>query len=132
MADLILLLHALYVLGVVVPIPLILLGAWRGWRFVRNRWFRRAHVGMIGIVVVETLWQIACPLTVLEAWFRDRMAPEVSTPSFLARWVSRWLYYNWPPAVFTALYLATGAVVVVLYVLVPPANDENENDTIHA
>ncbi len=38
----------------------------------------------------------------------------------LAGWVSRWLYYNWPPAVFTAIYLATAALVVVLYVLVSP------------
>ncbi len=124
MADLILVVHALYVLGIVVPIPLILLGAWRGWRFVGNRWFRRMHLAMIGVVVLETLLQVACPLTVLEVGFRDRMAPEVSPPSFLAHWVRRWLYYNWPPRVFTAIYLATGALVVVLYVLVPPTPKE--------
>ena len=67
LADLILIAHGAVVLFIVAGLPAIWIGASCGWRWVRNFWFRVAHLAAIVFVAAEALLGIACPLTVWEA-----------------------------------------------------------------
>ena len=115
-ADAILLVHAAFVLFVVAALPAVWLGAALGWRWVFNRGFRGAHLAAIGFVVIETLLGYACPLTIWE----DALRGASSDKGFVARWVHAWLYWNWPPWVFTTLYVAFGIAVLATWILLPP------------
>ena len=52
-ADAILVMHVLFVAFVVIGLLLIHLGKTRGWFWVRNPWFRLAHVAAIGVVTLQ-------------------------------------------------------------------------------
>ena len=121
MADLILLIHFLYLLGVIIPVPLIILGRFLGWGYIRNKWFRRIHLAMVLAVVVQVPFQILCPLTVLEQRFREMGGEAGPGKSFVSHWVSRLLYFDFPSWVFSVLYLAFGMIVIVLYIRIPPS-----------
>lgn len=119
-ADVVLVCHFAFVLFVVGGFALILAGAALGWRWVRNRAFRYAHLGAIVFVAAEALVGMACPLTVWEDMLR-RASPD--GPSFVGRWVSRLLYYSLPEWVFTTAYVVFAIAVAVTFWLVPPGED---------
>lgn len=120
LADVVLVVHFAFVLSVVGGFALILAGAALGWRWVRNRAFRYAHLAAIVFVAAESLVGIACPLTVWEHVLR-RTAPD--GPSFVAHWVSRLLYYDLPGWAFTTGYVVFASAVAVTFWLVPPGGD---------
>lgn len=120
LADIILVVHALFILGVVVPVPLIVLGGWLGWPFVRHWWFRLAHLAMIGIVVAESFLNVRCPLTVWEQAARRQSGEAVSDEAFIAHWLHRLFFFDAPGWVFTATYAAFGLLVVALLLIYPP------------
>jgi hypothetical protein len=120
LADIVLVVHFAFVLFVVGGFAAILVGAAAGWRWVRNRAFRYAHLGAIVFVAAEALVGIACPLTVWENLLR-RVGPD--GPSFVGRWVSRLLYYDLPEWVFTSAYIVFAIAVAVTLWLVPPGGD---------
>src|SRR5262245_32681004 len=117
LADLILLVHFAFVAFIVGGFALILAGAALGWGWIRNRAFRYAHFGAIVFVAAEALAGLACPLTVWENLLR-RVGPEA--PSFVARWVSRLFYYDFPEWLFTLAYSLFAMAVAVTLWLVPP------------
>jgi hypothetical protein len=117
LADAILVVHFAFVAFVVGGFALILAGALAGWRWVRNRTFRYAHLGAIVFVAAEALLGIACPLTVWEDALR-RASPDA--PGFVARWVGRLLYYDLPAWVFTTAYVVFAIAVAVTLRLLPP------------
>lgn len=123
LADAVLLVHFAFVLFVVGGFALVLAGGALGWRWVRNRRFRYAHLAAIAFVAFESLAGIACPLTVWENALR-RAGPEA--PSFVGRWVSRLLYYDLPEWVFTVAYVAFAIAVAVTFRLVPPRKRAGE------
>ena len=69
-ANVVALVHILYFLFVVFGLLLTLTGALRRWRWVRNFWFRAAHVALIGTVLIEDWMGWECPLIPLEEWLR--------------------------------------------------------------
>jgi hypothetical protein len=115
-ADALLVLHFAIVVFIVGGLLLTWAGAWLGWRWVRNSWFRYAHLGAIVFVALEALVGMMCPLTLLEDALRGGARPD----SFVGRWVQRLLYYRAPEWVFTALYVAWAAATVLTLRLVPP------------
>jgi polyferredoxin len=115
-ADVILVLHFAIVVFIVGGLIAVWLGAGLGWRWVRNPWFRYAHLGAIAFVAGEALLGIACPLTVWEDLARGGLRPE----SFVGRWVRRLLFYEAPPWVFTAAYIAWALATLATLRLVPP------------
>lgn len=120
-ADVLLIVHFLYVLCIVLPVPLILIGGLRRWPFVRNPWFRNIHLGMVGIVIVQTLFGLFCPLTTWEQNLRRSVGEGTYyEKSFIEHWVGRMLYYDFPPWVFATVYLVFGCFVIALYFLIPP------------
>jgi hypothetical protein len=115
-ADLILVLHFAFVLFIVGGLAVIWTGAGLGWRWVRNLWFRVAHLAAILFVAGEALAGVWCPLTVWEDALRG-IRPETS---FIARWIHRILFYSFPEWVFTISYLAFALIVATTWWLVRP------------
>ena len=120
-ADLILLVHALFVLFVVVGLAMVLLGANRGWIWVRNPIFRWAHLGAIVVVMSLTAMGIVCPLTSLEMYFRARGGDLVYVGSFIAHWLEFLLYYTAPSWVWLLAYGLFTAVVAWCWFAIPPS-----------
>ncbi len=117
LADTILVLHALVVLFIVGGLIAIWAGAARKRGWVRNRAFRIAHLGAIGVVAALAVLGVPCPLTVLEDWLRTgRAGPQ----GFIQRWMSALLYYDFPAWVFAAAYVAFLLVVVLTWRRIPP------------
>jgi hypothetical protein len=117
LADLILALHVAYVLFVIGGLALIWLGIARGWRWVRNLWFRLLHLAAIGLVAAEALIGLACPLTVLEDWLRSA---DYAGSGFLERWVHRILFWDFPSWVFALVYLIFAFLAVLTWRRWPP------------
>lgn len=117
LADLILLVHFAFVLFVVLGLPAVWIGAALRWRWVRNFWFRLAHLGAILFVAAESLLGRVCPLTVWEDLLRGGSANETS---FMQRWVSRLLYHDFPEQAFTVAYVIFAAATAVTFWLVRP------------
>jgi hypothetical protein len=116
MADVLLVVHFAIAAFIVAGLVVTWLGAALGWAWIRNRWFRYAHLAAIAFVAAEALLGVACPLTVWE----DVLRGNVQAESFVGRWVRRVLYYDAPPWVFTAAYVAWAAATLVTLKLVPP------------
>src|SRR5437763_16560515 len=83
LADLVVAVHSAYVAFVVVGQVLIWVGLWRGWRWVRDWWFRVAHLVAIAIVAAEAVFNIACPLTTWEQRLRQLAGDGVSRGTFV-------------------------------------------------
>lgn len=126
LANLILFFHFAYVLGVIIPIPCILLGAWRNWTWVRWPWLRNLHLGMILLVVFEAILGMICPLTEWEAALRRKSGTAASPypEGFLAAWVSKILFSDFEAWVYTLMYVTTALIVIDLYILIPPRKNQ--------
>ena len=119
-ADGMLVTHVLFVLFVVLGLVLIYVGKFRVWRWVRNPWFRLAHVLGIGVVVVQSWLGIVCPLTIWEMELRRKAGQAAYEGSFITHWLNELLYYQAPPWVFIVCYTFFGAMVLGSWFLVRP------------
>jgi hypothetical protein len=120
LADVIVVLHAAYVSFVVFGLVLILVGAVLHWGWVRNFWFRGIHLVMIGIVVLEALFGIVCPLTHWEKQLRVKAGEAAYAGDFIGNWAHRLIFYDAPPWVFTTIYILFGLAVLAAFILAPP------------
>jgi hypothetical protein len=119
-ADALLLLHVLVVLFIVVGLLLIVAGGARGWSWVRNPWFRLAHLLAVGVVVAQVWAGEICPLTIWEQALRRRAGSAAYSGSFIAHWLERALYYDAPTWVFVLCYTLFGLVVAAGWYRVRP------------
>jgi hypothetical protein len=103
-ADLLLITHLGFVAFVIVGLVLILCGGYCGWRWIRNPWFRAAHLAGIVLVAVQAWCGVICPLTTLEMHLRERAGDQTYEGSFIAHWLQKLLYYEAPPWVFIVCY----------------------------
>jgi len=120
LADVVVAIHVAYVSFVVVGELAILLGAWLGWGWVRNRWFRVAHLLAIAIVAYEAINNIECPLTGWEYQLRRLAGQDVSGETFVGRLLHSVLFYEMPAWAFTTMYVGFAVLVLGTLVLVPP------------
>ena len=119
-ADIIVLIHFIYVLFTVLGEVIILLGGLLKWQWVRNRIFRLTHVAAVLIVAFEALGGIFCPLTTLEYTYRQKAGQEVDRAmSFVARLIHRIIFYDFPEIFFIILYAAFGTLVLLTLIFVP-------------
>jgi hypothetical protein len=121
-ADLILVVHFAFVSFVVGGLAVTWIGAALRWRWVRNWWFRVAHLGAICFVASEALLGVMCPLTVWEDALRGR----AGETAFIARWVHRVMFYDLPEWVFTAAYVLFAFVVALTWWFVRPQRRQAE------
>lgn len=119
-ADLILILHAAFVVFVVGGLLLVYCGGWRGWSWVRRRTFRLLHLAAVALVVVQSWLGLVCPLTTWEMALRQRAGQPLYDGSFIAHWLQRLLYYEAPGWVFILVYTVFGALVLASWFLVRP------------
>lgn len=128
LADAILALHFGFVAFVVLGLVMIYLGGALGWRWVRNRGFRLTHLAAMGIVVVEALAGIVCPLTDWEIALRRAAGQPAYEESFMETWVGRLMFFDFEPWVFTLAYVLFFIAIVASFWLVPPDWRRHRND----
>ena len=119
-ADAVLFLHVLFVVFVVAGLVLILAGKLLNWQWVRNAWFRIAHIAAIGVVVLQSWFGAICPLTTLEMTLRQRAGDATYSGTFISHWLESILYYQAPAWVFAVCYTIFGALVLLSWFWVRP------------
>lgn len=98
-----------------VAVPL---GAWRGWPFVREFWWRLVHLASLFAVALQALLGRACFLTI---WQSAIEADQPSAPPpMIATWINRVLYWPLPLWVFAVGYVVVFVYVLLLWRWVPP------------
>jgi hypothetical protein len=115
LAELILAVHLLVIGFNVFGLVAVPLGAWRGWRFVRVRWWRVLHLVSLGLVALQALAGRACLLTI---WQQD-LTGTAHTPLIMG-WINRVIFWPLPIWAFTVGYVAVAAYAVALFWIVPP------------
>lgn len=120
LADTVLMTHVGFVAFVIGGLLLILCGGACGWRWVRNPWFRAAHLAAIGAVVAQAWLGIVCPLTTLEMWLRERAGDLTYEGTFIAHWLQRILYFDAPGWVFAVAYTLFALAVGGSWLGIPP------------
>lgn len=121
LADGVLALHVALVVFVVGGLVLVIFGNLRQWRWVNNLWFRLVHLGAIASVVLEAWLGFDCPLTTLEMWLRARAGAIPYGGGFIEHWLSRILFYDASPWVFSIAYSVFGLLVLATRFYFPPA-----------
>jgi uncharacterized protein DUF2784 len=120
LADLIVAIHAAYVAFVVIGLVLILVGVACRWGWVRNWWFRVAHLVAILIVAAEALLDYPCPLTEWEYRLREMGGQAVSGGTFIGDLLHNLIFYDAPPWAFTFAYVAFALAVALTFLIAPP------------
>lgn len=121
LATAVLAMHVGFVMFVVAGLPLIFIGAARGWGWVRNLRLRVLHLAAIAFVALQAWLGIACPLTTLEQWLRVRAGATVYEGEFIVHWLRTLIFIEAPPWAFTAAYTGFAALVALAWWRVPPA-----------
>jgi glucan phosphoethanolaminetransferase (alkaline phosphatase superfamily) len=119
-ADIILFIHALFVVFLVFGLLLVFAGKLFSWSWVRNLWFRLAHLLGIFVVILQSWIGVTCPLTTWEMALRSKAGDIVYAGSFISYWLKKLLYYQAPEWVFIFCYTAFGLLVVVSWFWVCP------------
>lgn len=120
-ADLVLVVHFAIFLFITLSLPLIWIGRFLGWRFVRSLAYRLVHLGLIAFVALQALLGRLCPLTLWEARLRESGRASGTPPvSFVRQWVGRILFVDAEPWVFTIAYVMFLGLVIMTWALVPP------------
>ena len=96
---------------VLVPI-----GARRRWRWVREFWFRLAHLLSLAAVALQASLGRACFLTI---WQADVSGASHVQP-LIAAWINRLIYWPLPLWVFAVAYVVVFAYVIALWIFVRP------------
>jgi len=99
----------------VLGLAAIPLGAALGWRWVRVRWWRLAHLASWAVVAVQAVLGRACFLTL----WQDELTGAQAHPPLIERWVENAIYWPLPIWAFAAIYLALFALVAAMWWLVP-------------
>jgi Protein of Unknown function (DUF2784) len=126
LADLVVAIHVGYVAFVLIGEILILIGIWRHWGWVRNRWFRIAHLVAILIVAGEAILNITCPLTIWEAQLRERAGQSmtagqtVTQGTFLGKLMHELIFFDVPDWVFNTSYVIFAVLVASTFWFAPP------------
>ena len=119
-ADLLLFTHVLFVAFVIIGLVLIVIGRILDWTWVRNPWFRFAHLAAIGVVALQSWVGVICPLTTWEMALRQRADQIVYSGSFISHWLESLLYVQAPAWLFTVAYTAFAGIVLACWFWVRP------------
>jgi hypothetical protein len=119
-ADAILFIHVAFVAFVVFGLVLILVGKLCSWAWVRNPWFRSAHIASIGFVVLQSWFSAICPLTTWEMALREKAGDAVYSGAFIAHGLESILYYRAPAWIFVVSYTLFGLLVAASWLWVRP------------
>ncbi|MBT2788233.1 MULTISPECIES: DUF2784 domain-containing protein [unclassified Halomonas] len=119
-ADILLILHVLFVAFVVLGLFAVYTGYFLNWKWVRNRLFRIVHLCAIGYVVIQAWLGVVCPLTVWEMALRAQAGAATYSGSFIQYWLHSLLYFTLPEWVFVVAYTLFGSLVLASWFVVRP------------
>lgn len=120
LADLIVTIHLGIVSFCILGELAILLGAFLGWAWIRRPCFRLLHLFLILYVASEAVLGLTCPLTKWEYELRLSAGQRTEEDlTFIARLVRTIIFYDFPPWVFTVLYLGFGLMVFLSFIFIP-------------
>ena len=120
MADVILVIHSIFIVFVLMGQAFIVIGYFRGWHWVRNFIFRFCHVLAIAIVIVQAWANRLCPLTIWENTLREIAGKQPYAETFIQHWLGRLIYYDAPAWLFTFAYTMIGAVTICSWIWIRP------------
>ncbi len=115
-AIIVLAIHLAIIAFNVAGCVLIPLGAWLGWRWVREFWWRLAHLLSFAVVAIQALLGRACFLTI----WQDELSGTTQVQPLIEQWIDGLIYWDLPLWVFAAAYVAVFVYVVALWVWVRP------------
>jgi hypothetical protein len=125
LADVIVFVHFLIISFCVLGEVEILIGVAFKWRWIRNFGFRLIHLGVALFVAGEAILGITCPLT--EPEYNLRMEAGQHTErqiTFVGRLIRSIIFYDFPPWVFTMMYVGFGAVILLTFLFIRPRNQQ--------
>lgn len=128
LANLILILHALLATFVVGGWLVTVVGGLCRWQWVRSFWFRVLHLLVVGVIVLESVFGMVCPLTRWEEQLRSLAGQEgtdeLEQLGFLLYYLRRILFlpdhWEWSQTVLMWVYIAFGVGVLATWIFFPP------------
>ena len=121
LADIILVIHFAFVSFVVIGLLIIWLGFFLRWSFVRNFYFRAIHILAMGVVLLEAVFGIVCPLTDWEIQLRTLGGQTVyGEQTFMQYWIHRIMFFNLGETAFTIIYAVFFTALVLSFFFVRP------------
>ena len=120
LADAVMYAHFGIVLFSAGGLIVIIIGAFFGWRWVKNPLFRYIHVTLLAFVAIQSLFGKLCSLTILESNLRVIAGETGYDQGFISAWVSRLLYWDLPFWLFTLIYVAVAILAISLMFKIPP------------
>jgi len=120
LADAVLVIHFGFATFIVLGFVLIWIGFFLKWPFVRNFYFRLAHLIAMGVVMVETLIGLLCPMTSLEVRLRLLAGGGGYKGSFMQHWLHRVLYIEISEEAFRVIYAIFFLFIALTFLVVKP------------
>ncbi len=120
LADVIVAFHVALASFVIVGQLLIFMGLALKWRWIRNLWFRLAHLFTITVVALLDICGLRCPLTVWENDLRRMAGQTIEDGSFVGRHMHNLLAYDFELWVFSVCYIAVALLVFFTFIFAPP------------
>ena len=88
--------------------------------WMKLRWLRLLHLGLILFIAGQAWLGELCPLTTWEQDLRRLAGQDSYATSFIEHWLARLLYIEAPWWAFVLAYTTFAVVVAAAWVLVPP------------
>jgi len=120
LADVVVLLHVIYVAFVVLGLVAIWIGIGIRAGWVRNFSIRTVHLGMILIVVFESWAGFTCPLTTWEHALREKAGEVSYQGDFIGRWAHDLLFIEMSAEMFHLIYTLFGLAVLGTFYFASP------------
>ena len=127
LADLIVIVHFLYVMFALGGQAIIMVGWVFRWQFIRQPVFRIIHLVTVAFVAMEAVIGMICPLTEWEYNLRHMAGQSIDRDlSFIARLIRMIIFYDFPPWLFTFMHISFGILVILTFIFIPPKFHKKE------
>ena len=120
-ADLILGIHFCVVIFVVFGLLIMPIGYLFSLNWTRHRRMRSIHIVLMGLITLETLLGITCPLT----YFENAMRGGDYNQSFVSYWIMSLVYWDLPTHYFISAYILCSLWTILFWKLHPPMYPKN-------
>jgi len=120
-ADLILIGHFCIVLFITFGLLILPFGYLFNLHWTRNRKLRLVHISLMGLITLEALVGITCPLTRIENSLRNVDHYE----TFISYWLKQVIYWEVPADFFSILYLTCSYWLLLFWFIHPPLKTQS-------
>ena len=115
-AEVILILHFIFVGFVISLFFFIPLGYKLNWVWQKNKKIRFFHLGLIVLITTETILGFTCPLTMIE----NKLRGIITSNTFISIWMTNLLYWDLPTQFFLIIYSLCLVLVILMWIKFPP------------